>query len=97
MSWIKNIFSNFYIALLIIVAIALLIFRSVDIWSDFALSKKFIGPYIDPLFNKFPIIMSVIALLIVVLWVILHLVKLEIAKEDIEKDRMNKDEKENRS
>jgi len=57
MKVIKKIFSSLYLVSLILLIIGITVFRIADVYYDFEIS----GKLVDPLFEKYPVIMFVLA------------------------------------
>ena len=92
MSLIKKVFSFSYLIVLISICVAIIVFRTIDAWSGFSISKKYLDPIIGPLFEKFPTVTAIIAALLVALFIIFYLAKLDVKKDELEKDATLEDD-----
>lgn len=89
MNFIKKLFSYSKFTILSVICVGIIVFRTVDIWSGFEFSDKYLDPIIDPLFDKYPIVSYTIAALLMAFFILLFLARLDLKKDELEQNRMN--------
>ena len=90
MNIIKKIFSSIYHLTIVLLFIAVLVFKAIDSWYGLAISERLYGKYLT---NNFPIAVSIF----ITLAIVFYLARLDVERERKEKDIKNQSDKEQNS
>lgn len=74
----KKLLSKIYIAMLLTLLIAISALRVFDIATGFKIRKAYLDPIIDPLFDNYPVVMTILSVLILIYWVVSKAIKADI-------------------
>ena len=86
MTILRKFFSFIYFFILIFFGITFFIFRTIDIWTGFSISGKFLNPVIDFLFVKFPTITTIFSILLILSYIVFYSAKLDSKKDSLERN-----------